>query len=268
MTEPQPDQTTAAEPRTNTAPAAESDDRDDAPGLDVPLPAGLEALLLSTDRPLAEDRLAGLLGIGGKGGAASVHDAIEQLNDEYERTGRAFRAQRVAGGWQLLTLPSFGPLVSRLHRERRESRLSQPALETLAIVAYRQPIMRAEIEAIRGVACGEVLRALLERRLIRITGRAEQLGRPMLYGTTGHFLKVFGLPGLDALPPLEGGPAVPAPPDEAEAAAGDAAPAADEAPTTTEGPDAAPRARDEAAPTDETTGSDPSPRANLTEEPP
>jgi len=147
----------------------------------------VEALLLSTDRPLPEERLAGLLGVGTKEGAASVCAAIEQLNDEYERTGRAFQAQRVAGGWQILTLPALGPLVSRLHRDRRESRLSQPALETLAIVSYRQPIMRAEIEAIRGVACGEVLRALL-----------------MLYGTTGHFLKVFGLPGLDALPPLEG----------------------------------------------------------------
>jgi segregation and condensation protein B len=100
--------------------------------------------------------------------------------------------------------------VSRLHRDHREAKLSQPALETLAIIAYRQPIMRAEIEAIRGVACGEVLRALLERRLVRVTGRAEQLGRPMLYGTTGQFLKVFGLPGLDALPPLEGA-SLPAP---------------------------------------------------------
>jgi segregation and condensation protein B len=170
----------------------------------------VEALLLSTDRPLTEERLAGLLGVGTKEGAASVCGAIEQLNDEYQQTGRAFQAQRVAGGWQILTLPALGPLVGRLHRDRRESRLSQPALETLAIVAYRQPIMRAEIEAIRGVACGEVLRALLERRLVRITGRAEQLGRPMLYGTTGHFLKVFGLPGLDALPPLEGSSPAPA----------------------------------------------------------
>jgi segregation and condensation protein B len=158
----------------------------------MPLPARVEALLMSTDRPLADERLADLLGLGPKGRAAAVGAAIEQLNGEYEQTGRTFRAQRL------------GPLVSRLHRDRHESRLSQPALETLAIIAYRQPVMRAEIEAIRGVACGEVLRALLERRLVRITGRAEQLGRPMLYGTTGHFLRTFGLPGLDALPPLEG----------------------------------------------------------------
>jgi segregation and condensation protein B len=201
MSGPQSDQASAA---TDEAAPGAPYEGEPAPCPEVALPMRVEALLLSTDRPLPEERLAGLLGVGTKEGAASVCAAIEQLNDEYEQTGRAFQAQRVAGGWQLLTLPALGPLVSRLHRDRRESRLSQPALETLAIVSYRQPIMRAEIEAIRGVACGEVLRALLERRLVRITGRAEQLGRPMLYGTTGHFLKVFGLPGLDALPPLEG----------------------------------------------------------------
>ncbi len=158
---------------------------------------------MSTDRPLAESRLADLLGLADKAAEAEIRSAIEQLNDQYEQTGRAFRARRLAGGWQLLTMPDYAPLVTRLHQERRESRLSQPALETLSIVAYRQPIMRAEIEAIRGVACGEVLRALLERRLVKIAGRAEQPGRPMLYGTTPNFLKVFGLPGLDALPVLD-----------------------------------------------------------------
>ena len=169
---------------------------------DQPLHARIEALLLSTERPLAEARLGELLGMTGAGPA--IREAIDELNTQYEKTGRAFRAQRLAGGWQILTLATFGPLLERLHAQRHESRLSQAALETLAIIAYRQPIMRAEIEAIRGVASGEVLRALLERRMIKITGRAEQLGRPMLYGTTGHFLKVFGLPGLDALPTLEG----------------------------------------------------------------
>ena len=207
MSGPQSEQASAA---TDEAAPGAPYEGEPAPCPEVALPMRVEALLLSTDRPLTEERLAGLLGVGTKEGAASVCAAIEQLNDEYEQTGRAFQAQRVAGGWQILTLPALGPLVSRLHRDRRESRLSQPALETLAIVAYRQPIMRAEIEAIRGVACGEVLRALLERRLVRITGRAEQLGRPMLYGTTGHFLKVFGLPGLDALPPLEGSSPEPA----------------------------------------------------------
>jgi segregation and condensation protein B len=97
-------------------------------------------------------------------------------------------------------LPAFAPVVARLRGEKQQTRLTQPAIETLAIVAYRQPIQRSEIEAIRGVACGEVLRGLLERRLVRIVGRAEELGRPMLYGTTSEFLKVFGLSSLSDLP--------------------------------------------------------------------
>jgi segregation and condensation protein B len=167
---------------------------------ELPLPARIEALLLSGNRPLPERRLAELLGLTD---SDAVKTAIEGLNRDYESSDRAFRAQRVAGGWQLFTLPPFAPLVGRLLREHQDARLSQPALETLSIIAYRQPIMRAEVEAIRGVACGEVLRALLQRRLIKIAGRAEQPGRPMLYGTTLNFLKVFGLPGLDALPVLD-----------------------------------------------------------------
>ena len=169
---------------------------------ELPLAARVEALLMAGNRPLSESRLAELLGLGGKDTGQAITTAIEGLNGDYESAGRAFRAQRVAGGWQIFTLPAFAPLVSRLVREHQETNLSQPALETLSIIAYRQPVMRAEIEAIRGVACGEVLRALLQRRLIKIAGRADQPGRPMLYGTTPSFLKVFGLPGLDALPAL------------------------------------------------------------------
>jgi len=167
-----------------------------------PLPTRIEALLMAGSRPITEARIGELLGINGNA-AETIRTAIEELNGLYEKSGRAFRAQRVAGGWQLFTLPAFAPLVTRLQKDHRDARLSQPALETLSIIAYRQPIMRAEIEAIRGVACGEVLRALLERRLVKIAGRAEQPGRPMLYGTSPHFLKVFGLPGIDALPALE-----------------------------------------------------------------
>ena len=166
-----------------------------------PLPTRIEALLMAGSRPITEARIGELLGINGNA-AETIRTAIEELNGLYEKSGRAFRAQRVAGGWQLFTLPAFAPLVTRLQKDHRDARLSQPALETLSIIAYRQPIMRAEIEAIRGVACGEVLRALLERRLVKIAGRAEQPGRPMLYGTTPHFLKIFGLPGIDALPAL------------------------------------------------------------------
>lgn len=171
---------------------------------DQPLAARIEALLINADRPVTEGRLAELLGLSSKRASKEVIAAIEQLNRGYEQTGRAFRAERLAGGWQLLTLASFGPLLNRVHTDRQQSRLSQPALETLAIIAYRQPLMRAEIEAIRGVASGEVLRGLLERRLIKIVGRAEELGRPMLYGTTKEFLKVFGLSSLEDLPSVDG----------------------------------------------------------------
>ena len=169
-----------------------------------PLTARLEALLLVSDRPVTEARLAALLGLEPRGAATCVKSAIEELNEQYRQTGRAFLAERLAGGWQLLTLPEYGPLLDPMHAERQRSGLSHAALETLAIIAYRQPIMRAEIEAIRGVACGEVLRGLLERRLVKIVGRAEVLGRPMLYGTTKQFLQVFGLSAVDDLPPMEG----------------------------------------------------------------
>ena len=131
------------------------------PCADEPLAARIEALLLSTDRPLAEARLADVLGLDEKTATEAVRAAIDELNAHYEQTGRSFRAERLAGGWQLLTLPEFGPLMTRLHRERQQSRLSPAAVETLAIIAYRQPVLRAEIEAVRGVACGDILRGLL-----------------------------------------------------------------------------------------------------------
>jgi segregation and condensation protein B len=174
------------------------------PCADQPLALRVEALLMTSDRPLTESRIAELLGLSGKGTTKSVGAAIEELNATYQQTNRSFRAERLAGGWQVLTVPAFGPLLHRLHDDRQQSRLSQPAMETLSIIAYRQPIMRAEIEAIRGVASGEVLRGLLERRMVKIVGRAEELGRPMLYGTTGEFLKVFGLASLDDLPQVKG----------------------------------------------------------------
>jgi len=194
---------------------------------DQPLAVRIDALLLSTDRPMTNKRLVDLIGLDGRDATKQIAQAIDDLNEAYEQTGRSFRIESVAGGWQVLTLSSFGPLLARMQADRQQSRLSQAALETLSIVAYRQPIMRAEIEAIRGVACGEVLRSLMERRLIKIAGRAEELGRPMLYGTTRQFLKVFGLASLDDLPTVDGLKREPAytPPkstDEDEAADDDA----------------------------------------------
>jgi segregation and condensation protein B len=174
------------------------------PAADEPLSARIEAILVATDRQLSEARLADLLGLSGKNVQKAIKDAIEELNSDYDKSGRSFRIERLAGGYQILTRPQFSELLERLFGERQQSRLSQAALETLAIIAYRQPILRAEVEAIRGVACGEVLRSLLERRLVKITGRAEEIGRPMLYGTTSEFLKVFGLASLDDLPNVQG----------------------------------------------------------------
>ncbi|MCK6475909.1 MAG: SMC-Scp complex subunit ScpB [Phycisphaerales bacterium] len=108
--------------------------------------------------------------------------------------------ERVAGGYRFMTLARHARAVAALRQQRDSTKLSRPAIETLAIIAYRQPITRAELEAIRGVACGEVLKSLMERRLIAIVGRSEELGRPMLYGTTRHFLDAFGLAALKDLP--------------------------------------------------------------------
>ncbi len=161
----------------------------------------VEAVLMTTDRPQSSSRLADVLGEGL--GTKLIHQAIEQLNRGYAESGRSFRIERVAGGWQIRTLPAFATLLSAFHRDKAATRLSPAAMETLALIAYKQPTLRAEIEAIRGVASGEVIRSLMERRLVKIVGRAEELGRPMLYGTTKAFLEVFGLANLKDLPKVE-----------------------------------------------------------------
>ena len=161
----------------------------------------LEAVVLACDRPVPDARLAEVLQLpADPPPAAVIEAAAARLNEDFERTGRVFRIRRVAGGWRVLIQPRHHDLLERLKGQRTQAKLSPAALETLAIVAYRQPIVRAEIEAIRGVASGEVLRTLLDRRLVRITGRAEELGRPMLYGTTREFLQIFGLANLSDLP--------------------------------------------------------------------
>jgi segregation and condensation protein B len=160
----------------------------------------IEALLLSTDVPLAAAKLAQLVGVGD---ADDVKGSIERLNKRYEEQNASFRIDLIAKGYQVLTLPVYDRWVSKLHKARAESRLSQAALETLAIVAYKQPVLRAQIEAIRGVAVGDMLVRLREMNLIRIVGRAEEIGRPLLYGTTAKFLEVFGLGSLKDLPKIE-----------------------------------------------------------------
>jgi segregation and condensation protein B len=128
---------------------------------------------------------------------------IEQLNKQYDKTNSAFRIEQVAGGYQLMSRPVFSGWLKRLEHTIAPQRFSAPSIETLAVIAYRQPVMRAEIEAIRGVGCGEVIRQLLERDLVRIAGRSEELGRPYLYATTRTFLALFGLGSIDDLPAME-----------------------------------------------------------------
>ena len=159
--------------------------------------AEVEVVLLLAREPLSSRRVAQLAGLEDGTAARTL---IRRLNDLYDAAGRAFRAEEIAGGYQLLTRPRFAPWVRRLAGGGAEVRLSQPAMETLAVVAYRQPVLRAEIEGVRGVQCGEILRQLMERGMVRIVGRADELGRPILYGTTRKFLQVFGLRHLDELP--------------------------------------------------------------------
>jgi len=163
------------------------------------LAGGVEAALLCVDKALSAERLSEAMNLG-EGGAASVHGAVETLNGAYAQSGRSFRIERVAGGYRLMTLPEHSGVVAALRGSASDGKLTRSAVETLAIVAYRQPVTRAEVEAIRGVSSGEMLRSLLEKRLVDIAGRAEEPGRPILYGTTKYFLESFGLASLRDLP--------------------------------------------------------------------
>ena len=160
----------------------------------------LEALLLSTHHPLTAGRIAELMELPA---TKPVRQAIKDLNAQYDESHRAFRIEQVAGGYQILTLPEFGEHLKKLHQREIDAKLTKAALETLAIIAYKQPILRADIEAIRGVMCGETIRSLMEKRLGNIAGRAEEPGRPILYGTTKRFLEIFGLNTLKDLPQSE-----------------------------------------------------------------
>ena len=159
--------------------------------------ARVEAALFLAREPIGAKRLAQLAGIED---AARVRPILNELNHRYASERCAFSAVEVAGGFQLRTRPEFAPWLFRLQEVPVEVRLTGAAMETLSIIAYRQPILRAEIESIRGAQSGEILRQLLEADLIRVTGRREEPGRPFLYGTTKKFLQVFGLLKLSDLP--------------------------------------------------------------------
>jgi len=187
MTESEPD-FTAAEP----ARAVATDH--------VPPASIVEAILLSTDDPLSAGAIAEIAGLRD---ANAVKSLVSELNERYEAQGASYRIEAIAKGFQILTLPAYNAYIQKLNKARADSRLSPAALETLAIVAYKQPVLRADIEAVRGVAVGDMLIRLRDTNLIRIVGRAEEIGRPLLYGTTTKFLEVFGLASLKDLPKID-----------------------------------------------------------------
>ena len=162
--------------------------------------AALRAVLFLAREPLSSRKLSQYSNLAD---GTEARTLVTRLNRELDESGRAFRIESVAGGYQLVTRPQFAKWIRRLEHVPGNIRLSAPAMETLAVVAYRQPVLRADVEAIRGVGCGEMLSQLLNRDLVRISGRSEELGRPYLYSTTRRFLQVFGLRNLDGLPRAE-----------------------------------------------------------------
>ena len=163
--------------------------------------AMIEAALFAADEPLSPRKLATVAGMPE---ISEVRSLVSQLVQLFEAEGSAFTVEEIAGGFQLLTRPAFFNWLARLRRHQTTATLSAAARETLTIIAYRQPLTRADIEAIRGVNSGEILRVLLERGLIKLAGRDDSLGRPVLYETTRKFLQLFGLRSLKDLPEAEG----------------------------------------------------------------
>ncbi|MBM4074090.1 MAG: SMC-Scp complex subunit ScpB [Planctomycetes bacterium] len=179
----------------------------------IPLPVGInracirstkmarvEVVLLVSDGPVAVRRLVQLATLAD---ATEARQLVDRLNEAYDQDGTAFRIERVASGYRLLTRPEFAFWLGKLHHRKADLKLSPTALESLAIIAYRQPITRAEIESIRRVQCSDILRQLMERGLVRIGGEDTSLGRPFLYETTRQFLELFGLRDLNDLPQAE-----------------------------------------------------------------
>ena len=156
-----------------------------------------EALIFAADGPIKAERMAEALDVP----LADIREAIESLEVDYAERPRGFFLQEVAGGYQLRSRPEYAEYLRKLGRSR-PFRFSRPALESLAIIAYRQPVTRSEVEYLRGVDSGSVLKTLLEKRLVRILGKKDVPGKPMIYGTTREFLELFGLPDLSSLPTL------------------------------------------------------------------
>lgn len=163
------------------------------------LKAIVEGLLFASDTPLTTDKIKSVLEVADR---KAIREVLTSLTQEYESAKRGFFLSEVAGGFQLRTRPEYRQWIRRL-KETRPARLSRAGMETLAIIAYKQPVLRSDVEYLRGVDCGGTLRTLLERRLIRVLGRKDLPGRPMIYGTTKQFLELFDLKDLNGLPTLK-----------------------------------------------------------------
>ena len=167
---------------------------------DHQLKSVIEALLFVSNNPLSLDRLKGIFE---ETQPEQIEAQIQALSHEYDERGAGIMLAEVAGGYQLATRPENVSWIRKFKSVKISARLSKPALETLAIVAYKQPITRMEVEAIRGVNIGGIMRNLMERRLVKIVGKKDVPGKPMMYGTTLEFLQYFGLKDLSALPTLK-----------------------------------------------------------------
>jgi segregation and condensation protein B len=160
----------------------------------------IEALLFASDKPLTIEQARKVLG---NLEASEVRRILDELKSDYEESGRGLRIVEVAGGFQMTTQPAFATFLKKLFKARHVERLSKPALETLAIVAYKQPITKIEMESLRGVNVDGVISNLLDKNLVRISGRKKAPGRPFVFGTTRQFLEYFGLKTLEELPKME-----------------------------------------------------------------
>jgi segregation and condensation protein B len=196
-----PDDDISLMPDPDTPPeqTATTSNPDDALATQTTVDSVVEAVLFACDEPVTVAKLAGIVECTPK----QIKTSVEALNQQYKQHNRAFRIEQIAGGLQMLTLPYYDHWLRKMIKVRADNKLTPSALETLAIVAYKQPAIRADIEAIRGVASGEMLRGLMVKGLVKMVGRAEVVGRPMQYGTTKKFLECFGLNSLKDLPQIE-----------------------------------------------------------------
>lgn len=161
--------------------------------------AVIEALIFASDRPLPAAELKNILGLDTR----EIGRIIQELGSDYENNCRGIRLTELAGGFQMITPADFSPFIKKLYKQRRVERLSKPALETLAIIAYKQPLTKIEIQSLRNVNIDGVINNLSEKGFIRVTGRKDTPGRPLVFGTTKNFLEYFGLNSLNDLPKME-----------------------------------------------------------------